>query len=680
MRPVWSAVVVTIVLLTAAFLLVIPGSDRGLTGPTATASGLKVDVAPTYVIDLGFSTQPVLPGYHDNLTWEILNDTNDAPFVGLTNITIRGTYYNTADKLLPLPGTPINITPIVAIGSFTFTVPANTSTNQADPPALTLWANSTSLKMTNVMADDLEVGVLTLVGERVCTVTDTCGALTTGEPATVYVTSEAVATFGATAPVAGETAKFLFFSTGSSPVTVPGVPASVTTNAEGNAAVTFTPLNTIFNVPGPDHIEIEVTDAVNASLTKYDNVTFDLYNPVGTTNYLFSLSSNTYYSGEKVVASWQWAGTNTTVGTLNVTNYIVRDDDTGNVIASGPVGVTTASGSFSFTLPSNYFGAFTVYAYAHNSSESWEWTASADAQQAIFGIIPSEEYYNPGDSITVTVISEGPAVSGATISAYVQATNSGQTLFNGTVSGLSFQFTIPKVAPALHYDIAAWASTPTAGTVASTDEEISESSEYGFWAAITTPSSYADGSFAPGQVVQIGFKVVAYGTAILPEYQEVSVFPGSCTVVCATETPALKSWFVTGSSGSVSFTIPSGTPNGQQNFIVVSEWVGGDGASQIGVNVNSSPSPLNYELGAGSGLTVGWLILLILLIVVVLVVLMTRRRGGPSRMVMTPAASSGAAPEWKEPQPQPTPPTTPPSGETGGTSGGGSSSSPPASQ
>jgi hypothetical protein len=143
---------------------------------------------------------------------------------------------------------------------------------------------------------------------------------------------------------------------------------------------------------------------------------------------------------------------------------------------------------------------------------------------------------------------------------------------------------------------------------------------------------------------------------------ELILVPGPCSLICGSDTPALKYWYVTGSSGSVPFTIPSGTPNGLQTFTVLAEFQNGDGANQITVNVNSSPSALNYELGAGSGLTVGWLILLILLIIVALVVLMLGRRGKPSRMVMSPTSSS-PAPEWKEPQ------------SGGGSAGSGSSGS-----
>lgn len=669
MRPKLTAIAVALVLLISAvaFLLVIPTQDRALAGPAGVSTGLKAAVAPTYYIDLSLAATRTLPGYSDTLYYQVLNDTNGAPQSDLSTITITGTYYNTNHVLLKLPDTPINLTPPAATGSWGFVVPVNSTSTAFDWPAITVWANSTSLKMSADETDTVQVGVLEYVNAEtdVCNVVGTCGNpgdLTTGNPATVHADVE-IDAHGDTAPAAGETVKFTFYSTGSSPVPVSGVPATVTTDGSGQAAVTFTPLSTVFNVPGPNHVEIQVTDSVNTSLIIDTNVTFFLYNPVGVANFDFWLNASLYYSGETGTGYWQWAGTNTTVGTINVTNFQVFDEATVDLIDSGTIASTSPTGSFPFTLPATYAGDFEVWLYAHNTSEFFEFEATATADREIFTAIPSEFYYNPGDVITVTVTSEGAALSGTTVSAFVQAYDSGQTLYNSTVSGGSFQFTIPKIAPATEYVIAAWASSPTAGTVASAREDVDEASGYNFWAGISTLSSYSDGSFAPGQTIQLSYSIVPYGTSQAPKAAELELLVGPCTFdLCGSDTPAIKVWFVSSASGSVPFTIPAGTPNGIQTFTVYGDWPGGDGVNQLTINVNSNPSPLNYELGAGSGLTVGWLILLILLIVVALVVLMLGRRGKPSRMVMTPASSS-PAPEWREP----------PTG--GGSAGGGSSGS-----
>ncbi len=675
MRPTLAAVVIALVLLTAAFVVLVPGQDRSLS-PASAPSGLRAEATPTYAVSLDVATEPILPGYQDILYYYALNDTNKAPVTGLSSVVITGTYYNNAHTLLKLPGTPYTA-PTSAIGNWTFVVPANTSADFDYEPSLTVYANSSSLAMNVSSTFDLEVGTLHIFDLSVCDVITGCGALTTGNPATVSLYAYAEDEFGDTSPVANESVKVLFYSTGSSPVTVPGVPTTLKTNAVGYAALTFTPSSTIFNVPGPNHIEVEVTDAVNTSLTVYENHTWDLYNPAGTTYYTFTLNQATYYSGETVTASWQFAGTNSTVGTITVALYVAYADATGNILSTGSIDSTAAAGSFSFALPSGWYGELTVEILAHNATTYWAPEASAEVDQALFAVVPSEFYFNPGDTVVANITAEGPAVAGATISAFVQATDSGQTLFNGTVTGLSFSFKIPTVAPADEYRIVAWAST-SAGTVAQDAEDIYEAAGYNLWAGVTTVSSYSDGSFSPGQVVQIGYKLTAYGGDSLPRALELYIFPGTCSYLsCATDTPSLKIWAETSASGSVSFTIPANTANGLQFYTVYAEFSTGTAAGSVTVNVNSSPSVLNYELGAGSGLTVGWLILLILLIIVAIALFLLGRRSKPT-MVMSPSASTPAAspPEWKEGGSSG---GNAPSG-SGGSSSGSGGSTPPGAQ
>lgn len=652
MRPTTTAVVVALVLLAAAFLMIVPTEGRVYGSPGHSASGLRAAVTPSYSVALDFVNAPVLAGSHDGLAYEVRNNTNGAPIETLSSITIRGIYYNTALMQMTLPGTPVNIS-TAPIGVWGFSVPANASTAGGYGPFITVWANSTSLGMNQSDSIELTIGNLVISSSFICGVVNCAsGALTVGNPSSVGVTVVAEDVYDDIAPVANATVAFSFYSTGSSPVSVPGVPASVSTNGLGDAEVTFTPTSTVFNVPGPDHVDVKVTDSVNANLNTTLTIPFNLYNPMGTANFAFTLNQAFYYSGEPVTATWQWAGTNVTIGTINVTNFYAIDDSTDNIIASGLIGSTSPTGTFTFSLPSNYAGAFTVYALVHNGSDSWVLETGADAETVLFGITPSEIYFSPGNTVTVTIIADGPALKGTTVSAFVQATNSGQTLFNSTVSGSTFQFIIPKVAPAPDYEIAAWAWSASNGTVASSEAEISEASGYNLWAGISSVSSYSDGSFAPGQTVDLSYKVTASGPVPLPTLVELYVYPGACTYfICNDPYEApLSSWVLSGASGTVSFTIPSDTPNGVQTFNVLAAFPGpnGEGAAQVSVNINSSPSALNYELGAGSGLTVGWLILLILIIVVAIVLVWMLRRDRPSRMVVSRTTST---PEWKEPAP-----------------------------
>lgn len=669
MRPMLTAVVLAAVLLTAAFLFVAPISGRGAGALPSGASGLRTAATPTYFVTGQVTTNPVLPGYHDNLLYFVENNTNHAPFQQLSSLTITGTYYNTALKQLVFPGTPATLSPSTPISSWAFTVPANATTDPFDSPVLTVWANASSLSMTTSNSFTVWVGTLGFSFNDVCSTTFNCGSLTTGVPAYVETSVRISGDFGfLTGPAAGEAVTFTYYSTGSSPVTVPGVPGSLTTDSNGYAAETFTPNSTIFNVPGPNRVWIHVTDSVNSSLHVDDNATWNLYNPAGTADYAFWLSAPQYYSGAQVTAYWQWRGTNATVGTITLTNYVVTDASSHTILANALIGSTAASGSFQFTLASSYYGTIDVVAFAHNTSDYWTLGASANVYQGLFAAVPSELYYNPGDVITVSITEQGPGFSGAAVNAVVQAGDSGQTLFNGAVSGGSFQFTIPAVAPAGSYIVNAWAYSSTQGLLATFGGYIYEASGYDFWAGIASASSYADGSFMPGQTVQLGYKVTPYGTSTAPLAVELELFPGDCSVTrCFADTPPVKLWASVGASGSVAFTLPNSLPNGVQTFNVVALFAGTVESDPVSVTINSAPSVLNYELGAGSGLTVGWLILLILILVVAFVIIMSRRRGGSARMVMSPTPSTSTpAAEWKEP-----------ASSSSGTSGSSSSSPTP---
>jgi hypothetical protein len=645
------AVVVVFVLLSGAFASVAPMLDHNLSPAAASSSGLRTAVAPNYSIVMRVVTQPVLPGYHDTLWYDVGNDTTGAPIQTLSTITILGTYYNDALQLLKMPGTPVNVS-TTPINTWGFLVPANASAAAGFFPILTVWANSSSLKMNQSSSTEVLVGNLVIpAGDAtVCDAITGCGSLTVGNPATVSVTAMVQDVFGGSAPAAGESVKFLFYRNTNTSVTVPGIPATLTTNSLGSASVTFTPTNNIFNVSGPNRVEFEVTDAVNTSLTVYTNVSWHLYNPVGALNFALYLNSGTYYSGQTVIGTWQYVPTNSTIGPINVTNYVAFDTATSNVIADGVIESTAATGTFSFALAGDYVGTFEVYLIVHNSSDEFTAAVEASSSAAILLITPSEPYYNPGDTITVQVQEEGPALAGATVSAFVQSSNSGQTLFNATVTGGSFQFKVPTVAPAPQYEIFAWASTAANGTIAQTSQEIYENSGYSFVCGLNTVSSYADFSFTPGATVSVGYQITALGTSPLPNLIEIQIG--------ALGGAAIDTYWVTSPSGSVPFTVPAGTPNGPQSFLMTASFSTGSVLGLFTVIVDATPSPLNYELIGDSGLTVSLLGVIILAIVVGVLLWRMRRRSKPTPVKSPPGPAPWAEPEGKE--------TGPGGGSTGG--------------
>ncbi|MGI0155915.1 MAG: hypothetical protein ACREDE_07285, partial [Thermoplasmata archaeon] len=123
-------------------------------------------------------------------------------------------------------------------------------------------------------------------------------------------------------------------------------------------------------------------------------------------------------------------------------------------------------------------------------------------------------------------------------------------------------------------------------------------------------------------------------------------------------------------------TIPSNAPSGVtvfEMYVYASNLYGPDCAAgafcfaETGVTVNAHPSILSLELGAGSGLTVGWLVLLIVILVVAVLLVLLVRRGRTPRSPLTlaaptteempppaPAPSTSPATEWSGPKPTPT--------------------------
>src|SRR5580692_7685940 len=115
----------------------------------------------------------------------------------------------------------------------------------------------------------------------------------------------------------------------------------------------------------------------------------------------------------------------------------------------------------------------------------------------------------------------------------------------------------------------------------------------------------------------------------------------------------------TSTSGTLTFTLPNDLPNGYSSVLVFAyptamaatcsdPYSQCSAASELTVNVQASPSALNYEVGAGSGLTVGWLILLVLILIVAIigVVWIRRRMGGSggTRWSRGPKKFSSTAP------------------------------------
>jgi hypothetical protein len=224
---------------------------------------------------------------------------------------------------------------------------------------------------------------------------------------------------------------------------------------------------------------------------------------------------------------------------------------------------------------------------------------------------------------------------------------------------------VPSTGGPDSYTVYAYLSSAATGLVAATNLTITQSWGYNVFLGVTTASSYSDGSYQPGQTVTVSYQIAPYGNAPLPVLFTFTVGLAGTQISNLVSTPS--------TSGTFQLTIPSGWQTGvailqvqlQGTYLAGNSCAGGICEGMSAITINAHPSALSMEIGAGSGLTVGWLILLILVIVVfvVLLVLILRKRstppsGGapPVTTPMTPPApapSSPGAAEWVEPSSSP---------------------------
>jgi hypothetical protein len=375
------------------------------------------------------------------------------------------------------------------------------------------------------------------------------------------------------------------------------------------------------------------------------------------------LDASQYYSGDHVTATWVLGGVNAAASSgWQVDSWYVLDDNSGAFLGIGSLNTTATTGTIPFAIPTSFRGGFDFYVFAHNQTGQIYNAAFAEVTAPIILLTASEHGYNAGDTITITVTTAGQVFQGATLYGSVTS-GSGGSLFSGVISGTSFTVTIPKVAPPSYILVTVAAQTSAVGVITSAQTEIQQLSGIALSASLSTSSKYDDGSYQPGETVQIAYTITAHGSATLGKAFIVDVYPDTeLGYQAKTEIQT------TSASGMVSYTIPSSLSNGAQ-LIYIEAYVVGCSSycysySSISVPIQSSPPALGYELGSGTGITVGWLILLVLIIVVAIVLLL-KMRGGKRTVMMQPLEATGSAPST----------STGPTSSSGSSSGGSSSGS-----
>jgi len=311
------------------------------------------------------------------------------------------------------------------------------------------------------------------------------------------------------------------------------------------------------------------------------------------------------------------------------------------------------------------------------SASSATASISANTRAYVFAptifLNPSEAFYLPGDTVSVAVSTQGSILGNASMWESVVDSN-GNTLSSGPLTGSSVSFTVSKVLAPSRITVSVSAQSSSAGVIAAATSTVYEGSGLYTVAGVATASNYVDGSYQPGQTISIQYTITALGQAVLPKVFNILIYPGTTFYGSLSGTQAYET---SASSGTLQYTIPAGTPAGDQVFAMeVDASYCGTGCftgTWFAVHVQPNPSALSYEIGAGSGLTVGWLVLFLIIVLLAVVgYIMLRRRDRP--MVMKPHGGSppssgspppgaGGSPNWQE--------------QPGGSSGSGGGSWPP---
>ena len=634
----------------------------------------------TYTIDLVSSPSSVLAGHSGSVFFSVSSLSTGAPYTAVTSVNLTAEYYDgTTAAYARLNLSATSFSAGVTSGSASFLLPVNAS-HHGDI-FFDAWANVTSSGKYSVFSD-----AYSYIGnffDATFSVQCNCigNAIAANSLVELTVTTQMTTYAHFNAP--GVPVSFAFWS-GPNRVansSIPGnPPASLTTNLDGQSSILFVASPSAFSTSATDQINISVlaVPSVSGSIPQYDNLTYDFLvigNASAGATIVTSFGAALYFGGDPGTATWQVlpAHAGTTNG-WSASSYQLSVSSAGvyTIVAMGFL--SGLSGTINFTAPMNYTGGLDLSITAHNESSVIAAVSGVEVLPADLVVIPSEAVYQPGDTVRFTVETYGSLFAKATIFETVRS-SSGATLSSGVVVNDTFSITLPSGVVPPYVEAIVTAETASLGVFASSEFDIYESEGAILNVGISTVSQYSDGSFQPGQTVTVTWSESNYG----PGQPAMSywVYLWNANGWFSEQAP-LAVVLTSATSGTFSYTIPSGSTAGAESL-----WVSLSPAvpcvnycyasGQVTFQVNPSPSALNYELGAGSGITVGWLILLLAIVVVAVLLVLLIRRGR--------APKSPPAAEWKEPEaaatsgtaaPPPPPPADgspppppPPSGDPG---------------
>jgi hypothetical protein len=656
-----------------------------------------------------------LPGMPVSVYWWAYYDSNGAtPYPGATSVWLWGNYTGNGTAQNLFPGGKVQL----ATGSWGIwngTVPLNASANSQLQFTITVITAVNGVIAENE-SDYLAIDVGHLVRESTG-ITD-FPAYCLGDDDDYLTANTTVASciqfgskFGGLStitPVAGLPVTIAYWNGLTHVTPTGGAPTTAMTDSNGEVEVVFQATSPPFlnylqypyfgnavnfsaTVPG--------ANSTGAHWTIWYNVTDWAIDTAGSGTGVVNseFDATEYFAGSTAIVNWSISSTDSSVtGPITANGWYVGDDDAENTAyATGTLSGTAQSGTIHFAITPAMVGHELIFdVYASNATTFFVGYAFAAVIAPTLLVTASASYYTAGSSVSATVALAGSAAApaGTTITwqawGYWDGDYAADVLIgSGTVAnGGSFSFPIASSTPPQGIDIDAWASSGgqvlvTGGT------EVDLAMGYSVLLGVGTVSNYADGSYQPGQTVTLNYQVVGIDGTPLPQSFTFDLYVAGLPFEQEIQNAA--------PTGSVQFTIPSNAPAG--GLVVVLEveatLTGGSCASSLDLDdgactgvttltVNPHPSALSMELGAGSGLTVGWLILLVIIILVAIVLFLVLRRRGGSNMsgggtnTTTPMSPPAAAPssppptEWQHPDATNTPsgdsqpPLPPPAGSS----------------
>ena len=476
----------------------------------------------TYSVQLFLSQSAYLPGHTGEAYYYVNATVNDAPYTQLSTVTATASYLTATSTVAPLPDL-VAALGTAPRGEFPFTVPTNA--NDFGDVDLELFANASGAGPVPNSASGLivapvghlETSRVTLGG---CAFTCSSSTFASGSPVFVSVVAM-IAAPGISAPVGGM-GLTIQFEKDNVPIPIGSVagdpPSTITTNANGDAAVMFIATSPPFSLGSGNYVNVTLSDPLNSlNAVANGSASFALTTPQVTSPALgVAFVGSQFYGGNNATVTWQFGG----LSTSNATGWIVDGWwvwSLGNamLVQSGTIGSSSGKGSFQLTLPTGYVGELEVTVSAHNATASIVGVAYANASAPTIVLSVSDLAYYPGGSVSVTVATEGSALNGVPLYETVVGP-SGLYLSNGPVINDRISFTIPTFGAPPSVTITVTAQSALLGVIAQARQTIPEASGVALTLGVSTASQYSDGSYQPGQQVQDRVRHPVRGRSVRP--------------------------------------------------------------------------------------------------------------------------------------------------------------------